>query len=118
MADHSAAKLWPEVVGLSSARGRLVAFSALAAVLGLLGPRRLEGGPGLCLYRQLTGRPCPACGMTRAMAALTRGHLRTATHYNRLSVPLGLILLLIGWRDIYQLLNRKTRKLPEIITTF
>ena len=27
----------------------------------------------VCLFRRLTGRPCPACGVTRASVALLRG---------------------------------------------
>jgi len=35
--------------------------------------------PGLtCPIRELTGCPCPTCGMTRSFAALTQGHWQEA----------------------------------------
>lgn len=103
---HSAANLLAEIIGLSTARGRLIAISALVGFLGLLGPHRLENGPTLCLFRRLLGRPCPACGMTRAMSALARGQVRSATDYNRLVLPAAFTLLTILARDLYQLLSK------------
>lgn len=32
----------------------------------------------VCLFRRVTGRPCPACGVTRASVALLRGNLSGA----------------------------------------
>lgn len=32
-------------------------------------------GPDLCLFHRATGIACPACGLTRAAAALARGEL-------------------------------------------
>jgi hypothetical protein len=47
---------------------------------------------GLCAFRWLTGRPCPLCGMTRALFALAKGHWSQAVHLHALS-PLGLVML-------------------------
>ena len=46
----------------------------------------------LCGYQWLTGRPCPLCGLTRAMSALAKGHLSEAVRFNALS-PLGFLML-------------------------
>ena len=46
-----------------------------------------------CLFLWLTGRPCPLCGMTRALFALAKGHWTQAVHFNALS-PLALAMLL------------------------
>lgn len=54
-----------------SAQGaaRLLLFAAL-----LIPARALRGSPTICLVRRVTGRPCPACGLTRSWQATT--HLR------------------------------------------
>lgn len=46
----------------------------------------------LCGFYWLTGRPCPLCGMTRALFALAKGHWAEAVHFNALS-PLGFLML-------------------------
>ncbi|MBZ5624813.1 MAG: DUF2752 domain-containing protein [Acidobacteriia bacterium] len=46
----------------------------------------------VCGFHWLTGRPCPLCGLTRAMFALAKGHWGEAIGFNVLS-PLGLVML-------------------------
>ncbi len=46
----------------------------------------------VCGFHWLTGRPCPLCGLTRALFALAKGHVAEAIHFNALS-PLGLAML-------------------------
>jgi Protein of unknown function (DUF2752) len=43
-------------------------------------------------FHWLTGRPCPLCGMTRAMFALAKGHWADAVHFNALA-PLGFAMV-------------------------
>jgi hypothetical protein len=52
----------------------------------------------LCGFHWLTGRPCPLCGMTRAVFALAKGHVRQALGFNALS-PLGFAMLFSLFRD-------------------
>jgi hypothetical protein len=58
-----------------------------------------------CWFYNLTGRPCPGCGLTRALLALGRGDFVAAWRFNPFVWPvLGLILLticdgLIPWRN-------------------
>jgi len=47
----------------------------------------------LCGFHWLTGRPCPLCGVTRALFALVQGRWSQAIHLNALS-PLALAMLL------------------------
>jgi hypothetical protein len=47
----------------------------------------------VCAFHWLTGRPCPLCGLTRALFALAKGHVMEAIHFNALS-PLGFMMLL------------------------
>jgi hypothetical protein len=46
------------------------------------------GDVPLCAFRQLTGRPCPLCGGTRACAALAEGNLMAAWQANPGLMPL------------------------------
>jgi len=46
----------------------------------------------ICGFYWLTGRPCPLCGLTRALFALAKGHWREAMQFNALS-PLGFVML-------------------------
>lgn len=53
-------------------------------------------GGGLCVFRSVTGIPCPGCGMTRALTAAVRFDLAAAFSYHPLwwTLPLLLPLLL------------------------
>jgi hypothetical protein len=46
----------------------------------------------LCGFHWLTGRPCPLCGMTRALFALAKGQWAEAVHFNALA-PLGFAMV-------------------------
>ncbi len=51
-----------------------------------------DPGVRLCGFHWLTGRPCPLCGLTRALFALAKGHWGEAVHFNALS-PLAFAML-------------------------
>jgi uncharacterized protein DUF2752 len=56
----------------------------------------------LCAFHWLTGRPCPLCGLTRALFALGKGHWSQAIHFHALS-PLGLAMLFsLFWKGPWQ----------------
>lgn len=46
----------------------------------------------VCGFRWLTGRPCPLCGMTRALCSLVKGDWQAALDFHALS-PLALAIL-------------------------
>jgi hypothetical protein len=54
----------------------------------------VPGNPDVrvCGFYWLTGRPCPLCGLTRALFALAKGHWAEAVHFNALA-PLGCAML-------------------------
>ncbi len=56
----------------------------------------LERRRSLCLFRSLTGRPCPGCGMTRAFSRVFHGDIRGALHYNR-RIIIILPILAYAW---------------------
>lgn len=67
----------------------------LPLLFWLLPSRWLERGPSLCLVRRVTGRPCPGCGMLRALSYLAHGDPRRAWQYNRLVIVVAPLLAFI-----------------------
>jgi len=66
----------------------------MALLFGALWRFRLPARPALrlCGFHWLTGRPCPFCGLTRAMFELAKGHWAAAIGLNALS-PLAMLML-------------------------
>ena len=80
---------------MDGARGLVV----LAVVAARLAPRSLFAADvGLCPFRLVTGRPCPACGLTRSWAAATRLDIRESAAWHPLGIPalLGALALSSG----------------------
>ena len=74
-------------------RTRSIGLLALAAMLMLFG--RLNPNAGTCLLLYHTGLPCPLCGGTRALSALSSVHLgdALARHAPITILVLGLLIL-------------------------
>ncbi len=70
-------------------RTRRAAAEVLLA-LAVASPLATRNDVVLCPFRALTGRRCPFCGLTRSLAALTRGRLRESVAAH----PLGPVLAL------------------------
>lgn len=72
-------------------------WGALALTAVLLAPLATDLAPRLpgCLFRELTGLPCPTCGTTRAALALVRLDLAGAIAFNPLAT-LGALVFLLG----------------------
>jgi hypothetical protein len=61
---------------------------------------------GACLFRRLTGLPCPTCGMTRSVVLSLHGHLAAALRVNPAGIcwvlavaAIAAALLWLGWRQ-------------------
>jgi hypothetical protein len=89
-----------EILSGATPRGRLWGAALLAAALATIGPDRLGRGPRLCVISAIIRRPCPACGITRATAALLRGDVRRAYRLNPRIVPLVLAVLVLVAHDL------------------
>ena len=78
-------------------RGAAVALACWIVLTGARAnlPERLN--VPACSFLATTGYPCPSCGMTRAMVAMTRGRIVTALHLHPFSVVLfaGLVILAV-----------------------
>jgi hypothetical protein len=77
----------------------LVAFSILALFATLWGLQKLHFDFGMlfnpCGFKQRTGLPCPACGMTTSVLAFARGRVITA-FYTQPAAGLLCSLMVLG----------------------
>lgn len=48
-----------------------------------------------CLWRKITGIPCPTCGVTRALMSLLRMDFQSYIYYNCMAVPLVIATFLL-----------------------
>lgn len=70
---------------------RRVGFAPPLLLLAFLAPLphgaagKIAGLPSLCGFHNLTGLPCPGCGITRAVVCLAHGRFAEAVIYHPLS---------------------------------
>ena len=65
------------------------ALVVLAVVAARLAPRSLLAADAvICPFRLVTGRPCPACGLTRSWSAATHLDVRESAAWHPLGIPL------------------------------
>ena len=74
-----------------------VPIAAAIALFAFLWTYTPGDSPSLCGFHWLTQRPCPLCGLTRAMFELAKGHWRQAIEYHALS-PLVVFIVVAVWR--------------------
>jgi hypothetical protein len=43
--------------------------------------------PGMCIFKDLTGIPCPGCGLARSTVAAIHGELGASVAFHRLGIP-------------------------------
>jgi uncharacterized protein DUF2752 len=67
---------------------RLVALAAVPPAVWALARWDVLPHLPLCLFQNLTGRPCPGCGMTRAILRLSQGDVLGSLRMH----PLGIVL--------------------------
>lgn len=66
----------------------------------------------LCLFRKLTGLPCPGCGMTRSFCALAKGHWQQALQFHPLG-PLAFFVFVAVWiRATIRIMSSLTESNP------
>ena len=70
----------------------------------------------ICGFKNVTGLPCPGCGLTHSFCALGKGSLLSAIEWNVLGLPLFLLFLLTWVRAVLVLLNR--RRFPLAFDAF
>lgn len=75
-----------------------------------------ENGPVICPVRLLTGYPCPGCGGTRSMGAISSGQFDQAWSLN----PLGFVVCIVAilWALQIAPINGFVRKASAIFRRF
>ena len=77
---------------LTTNRRRSQAITAGVLALGCLSTTMLNPDRPIpveiCLFKRLTGLPCPTCGLTRAVCCALRGQWTRSFHYH----PAGILL--------------------------
>ena len=68
----------------------VVVWAALVGIFMLVKPAGSDLTP--CMFRNVTGLPCPACGSTRAAFAVADGRLLDAVAFN----PLMTVVAVLG----------------------
>lgn len=63
-------------------RERAICAGLFGAAIILVTANMLGQSLWLCSFHELTGKPCPACGLTRGMSSLMRGEAARAVHWN------------------------------------
>lgn len=96
-------------------------FRNLAAIFAILGGYALYllpqffnigGIRGFCMFRSITGIPCPGCGMGRASVLLSQGDFWEAFLINPLAIPFAIgALIAIAWLSV-DLIRKKETLLP------
>jgi hypothetical protein len=92
------------VLDVTRARGSLRGLIP-AALFFVLATLIVAGLPWRCAFRQVTGLPCPTCGMTRAMRLALHGDFSAATQMHPLwflvvpaCVVVGIAEMAAYWR--------------------
>lgn len=70
---------------------------------------------GICSFYELTGYPCPGCGMTRAFIAITRLDLAQAFRMNALIFIVFAMFFLWWTISIYEMIAKRTTRAGEWI---
>jgi uncharacterized protein DUF2752 len=59
----------------------------------------------VCGFKNLTGLPCPGCGLTHSFCSLAKGDIGNAVKFNLLGLPLFLALVVLWIRSVFVLLK-------------
>ncbi|WP_318349878.1 DUF2752 domain-containing protein [Aquipluma nitroreducens] len=63
--------------------------------------------PGVCLFKRITGIPCPSCGSTRSVLSILKGDFVGALFWNPFGVIIMSILILAPLWILYDIVLRK-----------
>lgn len=68
---------------------------------------RSDNIPDLCIFRHITGIPCPSCGSTRSIVTLMHGNISEALLLNPFGLIIAAIMLSVPLWIIFDMLTGK-----------
>jgi len=71
-------------------------------------------GPTICIFKLITGYPCPVCGTTRAIAALSEGKFHDSISFNPLAIFIFIAVVL--WAFRIPALDRRIRNMNTALS--
>lgn len=87
----------------------LLAISLLWVSINLFGLRGYLGlsNSSICIFKNITGYPCPSCGTTRSVVAILHGNFAEAYYWNVLGfIALISLMSLLVWL-MYDFIKQK-----------
>ena len=66
----------------------------------------------LCLFKNITGIPCPSCGITRSLTFLIQGNIREAFYINPLGIVAAFALVIFPVWIVGDILLKKDTFIP------
>lgn len=63
--------------------------------------------PGVCLFKRVTGIPCPSCGSTRSVLSFLKGDITGALLLNPFGIIIVCFLLVIPFWLLYDVLSHQ-----------
>ncbi len=91
--------------------GKVGILLLLPLALVLIPTAWLERGPSICVIRRVTGKPCPGCGMTRALSCVAHGHFKQGYQHNKRVI---IVAPLLGYAWLRSLLMEYRRPIPRV----
>jgi hypothetical protein len=91
-------------------RFRILIISGLLLIPVLLyaiPPEWLKDQHSICLFKNITGKECYGCGMTRAVFSAIHFHFENAIKFNKLIIIVFPLLVYIWAKNIVNLWPRK-----------
>ena len=93
------------------------AMLVASALLPLPRNNAIAGMPSLCAFHQITGLPCPGCGLTRSWVSMAHGHFSDAFVWHPLGPLLFSSALLYTIWSSWMALSRPSFPLPMKLQT-
>lgn len=93
-------------------RNRLYTWVLLLSVSGFLYLVYALFGPSdapihVCIFKNITGYPCPSCGTTRSLIALFHGNFAEAIYNNPMGYVMALVILTVPLWVLRDVLTQK-----------
>lgn len=85
----------------------IIAAAAAVMLLStfLISTDYIESGPTFCYFRDLTGYPCPGCGISRSLFAISHAEFERAWTLHPLSFTVYLSLILIFFAELIYVIS-------------